>query len=162
MSSLFRAARLACLARGILVGGILAGGLLASPGPAMAGDLTVNVGPDKTRAAGVLMVALFAAAAGWTAIEQAHALVRVEPDAGSGAVVLRDLPPGRYALMAFVDANGNGELDRDADGNPLEPHGFSGGGSGEGPPSFDEALIEIYEDGTSTSITLREPPAPAE
>ena len=146
------------LSRGIVAGGILAGTIFSGAGPAMAGDLTVEVGPDRTRAAGVLMVALFAAAAGWMKPEEAYALARLAPDAESGKVVLRDLPPGRYAMMAFVDANGNGALDRDADGTPVEPHGFSGDGAIAGQPDFDDAVIEVDEDGTSTCILLKEAP----
>lgn len=36
-----------------------------------------------------------------------------------------DLPSGRYALRAFVDLNGNGELDTGAFGKPKEPFAFS-------------------------------------
>ena len=129
-------------------------GSLAATAPALAGDLTVNVGPDKSRQAGMLMVALFAAAAGWMKPEEAHALVRVEPDAATGEIVLRDLPPGRYALMAFVDANNNGALDRDADGRPIEPHGFSGDHGDDDQPDFEDAVIEVGEEDASTTITL--------
>ena len=147
MSTLFRIARIACLAGGLTTS--------LAAGPAMAGDLTVNVGPDKSNAAGVLVVALFAAAGHWLKTEQAHALIRVEPGAAAREVVLRDLPPGRYALLAFVDVNGNGTLDKDADGKPIEPHGFSGDNGGSGPPDFDDAVIEVGAEDSAASITLK-------
>ena len=148
MPAFFRTARIACLA------GALAAGL-AVAGPARAADLAVAVGPDKTRAAGALMVALFAAAASWLKPEEAHALVRLAPGRSSGEVVLRDLPPGRYALLAFVDVNGNGQLDRDADGRPTEPFGVSGKSGDPGPPGFDEAAIDVKEGGNVARIILK-------
>lgn len=41
------------------------------------------------------------------------------------AVAGPDLPPGRYAISAFFDLNGNGELDTNFLGIPTEPYGFS-------------------------------------
>jgi len=45
--------------------------------------------------------------------------------AGVTTVMLKDLPPGRYAIESFQDINGNGKMDKSWLGLPLEPYGFS-------------------------------------
>lgn len=44
---------------------------------------------------------------------------------GSVTVVLRGVPPGRYAVQAFQDANANGAVDQGIFGIPKEGIGFS-------------------------------------
>ena len=40
-------------------------------------------------------------------------------------VVFPDIKPGRYALAAYADLNGNRTLDLNFIGMPIEPYGFS-------------------------------------
>lgn len=64
------------------------------------------------------------------------------------------LPAGTFAVSAFLDQNGNGELDRGMMGIPLEPVGNSNNGSlAFGPPDFDQASIELA--GEITEILVR-------
>ena len=71
------------------------------------------------------------------------------------SIALGDLAPGRYALFAMHDANGNGDLDRNLFGIPTEGYGFSNGATGTiGPPSFDAAAIQVAPDGP-TRIVIR-------
>jgi uncharacterized protein (DUF2141 family) len=51
--------------------------------------------------------------------------VTVPARKGMVSVVVRGVPPGRYAVQAFHDANGNGEVDRGLFGIPKEGLGFS-------------------------------------
>ena len=44
---------------------------------------------------------------------------------GTVNVVVRGVPPGRYAVQAYHDANGNGDLDQGIFGIPKEGLGFS-------------------------------------
>jgi len=44
---------------------------------------------------------------------------------GAVNVVVRGVPPGRYAVQAYHDANGNGDLDQGIFGIPKEGLGFS-------------------------------------
>jgi uncharacterized protein (DUF2141 family) len=44
---------------------------------------------------------------------------------GATTVVLKGLPPGRYAIESFQDINGNGKMDKSWLGLPEEPFGFS-------------------------------------
>lgn len=58
-------------------------------------------------------------------------------------------------MAAHQDANGNGKLDKNFVGVPIEAYGFSNGARGRmGPPSFEAAAIEVISDG-NTDITLR-------
>jgi uncharacterized protein (DUF2141 family) len=72
----------------------------------------------------------------------------------SGAVIsLGELAPGRYALFAMHDANGNGDLDRNFFGIPTESYGFSNGAAGTvGPPSFDAAAVVVNGDAPSRIV----------
>ncbi len=49
----------------------------------------------------------------------------VPAKAGTVNVMLKGVPPGRYAVQAFQDANANGEVDRGMFGIPKEGIGFS-------------------------------------
>lgn len=69
-------------------------------------------------------------------------------------VVVDGLPRGLYAVTAFQDENGNGELDRNFLGLPKEPVGASNDARGKmGPPKFKAAAFEL--NGPSRSIPIR-------
>jgi uncharacterized protein (DUF2141 family) len=85
--------------------------------------------------------------------------IRVQASALLGgpeaAIPLGDLSPGRYAFFAMHDANGNGDLDRNLFGIPIEDYGFSNGATGTvGPPSFDAAAVHVAAD-VPTRIVIR-------
>ena len=128
--------------------------LAALPLAAVADELRISVdGIRSTR--GSVVIGLYDSPATF-----ARALVPADSflndPARFGAVVLRanaalkstvvfgNLEPGRYAAIAFHDENGNGKLDRNFLGMPLEPYGFSSGRhSYFRPPTFDEAAIVL-------------------
>ena len=73
--------------------------------------------------------------------------------ASGATIALGDLAPGRYALFAMHDANGNGDLDRNLLGIPTESYGFSNGAAGTvGPPSFDAAAVQVGGDAPSRIV----------
>jgi uncharacterized protein (DUF2141 family) len=70
-------------------------------------------------------------------------------------VTIPDLPPGKYAVAAYVDNNKNGRQDKNFLGVPQEKYGFSNDARGTfGPPSFAEAEFEIGAATISKSIHL--------
>jgi uncharacterized protein (DUF2141 family) len=74
--------------------------------------------------------------------------------AREGQVVLRDVPEGVYAVQAFHDEDGDGDLDRKGL-RPLEGLGFSRDAPMRmGPPRFRDAAIRIVGDGTLT-VSMR-------
>ena len=76
---------------------------------------------------------------------------------GSLRIVFDNLPPGRYAIAAYHDENGNGKFDRTAIGLPAEGLGFSNDAwlTLLGAPSFEQAAIELDGAAAETVITLR-------
>ena len=70
-------------------------------------------------------------------------------------VIVPDLPPGRYAVAAYVDDNRNGMQDKNLLGVPKEKYGFSNDVRGTfGPPDFAEAAFDIGGNVVTKSIHL--------
>ena len=79
--------------------------------------------------------------------QQAHA--------GDIRFVLRDLPPGRYAVNAFHDENGNGDLDANVLGIPTEGYGFANDPpTSFGPPEFEEAAVTVGVEPATAAMTI--------
>jgi uncharacterized protein (DUF2141 family) len=69
-------------------------------------------------------------------------------------VVYENLPQGNYAVACYQDADENKKLNKNFVGYPSEPFGFSNDAKIKlGPPSFDDAKIEIKNKG-NTTITI--------
>jgi uncharacterized protein (DUF2141 family) len=60
-----------------------------------------------------------------------------------------NVPPGKYAVAAYHDKNGNGQLDLNFWGNPKEPVAYSLLSPGfRGTPAFSGCAFELTEDYT--------------
>lgn len=71
-------------------------------------------------------------------------------------VMFEEVPAGRWAVSISYDLNGNQRLDRNFLGIPKEPYGFSRNPSTAfGPPSFDEAAVEVKGDPVVLDIRLK-------
>ena len=76
-------------------------------------------------------------------------------DTGGVRIVFAGLLPGDYAVAAFHDADGNGDLGTNILGIPTEGYGFSNGARGfMGPPSFEDAAVTIGSDDGLLSIVV--------
>jgi uncharacterized protein (DUF2141 family) len=76
--------------------------------------------------------------------------------AGHVTVRVTGIPPGRYAVQAYHDEDGNGRLRHNLFGIPTEAIGFSRDAPLRlGPPRFEDAAIEITEPSTITRLRLR-------
>ena len=125
---------------------------VAIPLAANAGDLRVTVS-DGPAVPAVLYVALFDSADALTA-DKALAAQTLPMRDGKAQLVFVGLPPGRYALKSFADENGNGKLDANLVGVPIERYGFSNDARGRmGPPSFDAVAVPL--EAADSSIALR-------
>ncbi|WP_051293279.1 DUF2141 domain-containing protein [Olivibacter sitiensis] len=71
-------------------------------------------------------------------------------------IAVESIPSGRYAILLFLDENGNGVLDKNMWGIPKEKYGFSGD---KRPlmraPSFEEASVYVEEVASPIHISLR-------
>ncbi len=121
---------------------------------AFAGDLTIEVSgitPDR----GKVYVAVYDRPETFPISGRQRVGQVVEPQDRHLTLHFKDLPPGRYAAVAFQDFNGNGKLDKNFLGVPKEPYGFSNGARGSaGAPKFSEAAITLDPNGTA-SIALK-------
>lgn len=115
-----------------------------------AGDLLIRV--EGNGSAAKLYLAL-------TAADQKSWEPMLREQQGEGdQLILKDVPPGQYALQLFQDSNGNGRLDLSPRGIPLEPVGFSGNPPLlKGKPTPQNARFEHGEDDTLIDIRLRQP-----
>jgi uncharacterized protein (DUF2141 family) len=123
--------------------------LLATPALAAGPTGCVDVTIDKVRSGdGVILLAFFGDEASYKAQENAigHSVPAKE---GTVAASFCDLPPGRYALSVFHDANSNKALDTNGIGVPREGYGFSNGQRGRtGPPKFEKLAFDVTAGGT--------------
>jgi uncharacterized protein (DUF2141 family) len=71
-------------------------------------------------------------------------------------VTFTAVKPGRYAVRAFLDLNGDGKLNRNPLGMPTEPFGFSNGAVPHGgAPGWDEASFDAPAGAVVQTIALR-------
>ena len=121
---------------------------------AQAADLRLTLRTEG--AGGSIAVAVYANAADFRASRNPVMTRMVAAGEGTTSVILTGLPPGRYAVGAFHDADGNGELTLWPVGLPREAYGFSRNARGRfGPPAFDAAAFDLPAEGTGQAITLR-------
>jgi len=74
---------------------------------------------------------------------------------GENVIAVPGVPKGTWAVLAYQDENGNGELDRNLIGIPKENYGFSRDARGRfGPPGFDDAAIEVKDEMTVAAVRL--------
>ncbi|OAK61507.1 hypothetical protein A3K87_21555 [Variovorax paradoxus] len=135
-----------------IVRALCAAAILA-PAGALAADLSLSVA-DGPAADATLYVALYSDAAGY-ADSKPVASQTTPMREGKARLVFPGLAPGRYALRAFADENGNGKLDTNLMGMPTERYGFSNDAKGNrAAPDFEAAAIRVDAD-LQTAIHLR-------
>jgi uncharacterized protein (DUF2141 family) len=101
---------------------------------------------------GPLVVLLFDHAEGFpreTLASQRHVL-----PAGQQSLALEGLKPGRYAVMAYHDEDGNGELNRLFGMIPQEGWGLSNNPKVSGKPAFEDAAVMLPESGAAVTLHL--------
>ena len=103
---------------------------------------------------GAVMVALFDSEESYDAGQAVRGLA-VDVATGQTEATFRGLPAGDYAMRAFHDVNGDGQMNTNPFGMPVEPYAFSNNARGNmGPASWDRASFSAS--GTTTqSITIR-------
>ena len=135
-----------------IVRALCAAAILA-PAGALAADLSLSVA-DGPAADATLYVALYSDAAGY-ADSKPVASQTTPMREGKARLVFPGLAPGRYALRAFADENGNGKLDTNLMGMPTERYGFSNDAKGNrAAPDFEAAAIRVDAD-LQAAIHLR-------
>ena len=101
---------------------------------------------------GPLTVLMFDRAEGFP--KEARASQRHVLPAGKTTLSLDGLKPGQYAVMAYHDEDGNGELNRFLGMIPKEGWGLSNNPKVSGKPAFKDATVTIPENGIAVTIHL--------
>lgn len=75
---------------------------------------------------------------------------------GAISAVIAGLAPGRYAIKAFHDIDGNGEMGVNPFGMPIEPFAFSNNAKGNrGPAVWADAAFTVAPGATVQAITIQ-------
>ncbi len=122
---------------------LIAAALTLTAAPAFASDpASVALTFDTGSATGAIMVALYDQATynGGQPVRVAQ----VDVAAGQHSVTFENLAAGDYGVKAFHDLNGNGRMDTNPFGMPVEPYAFSNNAVGNmGPAGWDRAKFAV-------------------
>lgn len=132
-----------------------AAALLAAPLISSAATLTVRIDGVRVQS-GQMLVSVVGSAEAWNgAGKPAAATARTPGDSAEMDIEFADLPPGDYAVRVLHDENGNGKMDSNPLGMPLEGYGFSNNPMVMRPATFDEARFTVGADGALIVVALR-------
>ncbi len=121
--------------------------------PAGAGELRATIANVKPQG-GTVMVGLYASPDTYTR-EERTAGQQLSPTGRTLTAVFTGLPPGRYAVAVYQDADGDGRLSTNLLGVPSEPYGFSNDADATvGKPGFDAVAVTVGDGTTDITITL--------
>ena len=126
---------------------------LAVAAPAAAAGLTVKLHGLRAQT-GLVKVAVVDSQAAW---DGKAAPVRADGAPAQGeeaAFSFQDLKPGEYAVMITHDENGNGKLDTNVMGMPLEGYGFSNNPQVMRKPTWDEARFTVGDGDVAIDVDL--------
>ena len=126
--------------------------LALAPG-ATAADLNIEI-TDIPSPTGTVNWSLFDSARAYDSDKQPVMTARNRVDGDSLKLTLHGLAPGTYAIKLFHDANGNGQLDTNAVGMPVEGYGFSNNAGHFGPAVFADAAVRVEAD-THIAVKVR-------
>lgn len=122
--------------------------------PAHAEGDTLTLRFETGAHTGKVMIAVFNSE---EAYQGGQPVAAAEADAsGETAVaVFNNLPAGDYAVRAFHDVNGDGQMNTNPFGMPVEPYAFSNNAVGMmGPASWERARFTVSGD-TAQTISIR-------
>ncbi|MBD9470248.1 DUF2141 domain-containing protein [Pseudoxanthomonas sp. PXM01] len=119
-----------------------------------AADLTVTL-HDVRAQTGLLKLAVVDSQAAWDGQAKPVQAEGAPPQGNVATFVFKDLAPGAYAVLVTHDENGNGKLDSNMIGMPIEAYGFSNNPNVMRKPTWDEARFEVGVQDAAIDITLR-------
>jgi len=138
------------LVKGFLIVGVLIVSLAILESPSLSAELSVGLVNPPSK--GVVQFILFDSANAFGDFRD-PAMVVKQPLDGRERYLIQEIPPGEYALLAFIDKNDNDRLDKNFIGIPNEPLGFSNGYQPKGPPSYQRAAF-VLQKGESRIIDV--------
>lgn len=126
---------------------------LGLAGPANAADVKVTVDGIHP-GAGAIRVALYAGPDGFRHEPDAKQVLSAPANAATAMVDFKDVPAGRYAVIAYHDENDNKKMDLILGMLPDEGWGLSNDPRVMGPPRFEPSAFQVAEPGAATEIHL--------
>jgi uncharacterized protein (DUF2141 family) len=135
--------------------------LTAAPPPAAAGETPPAAGATLTlefqgikRQEGRILASLVDSEAAYNGKDAGRRLA-LDVSGPSARTVISGLRPGRYAVRAFHDLDGDGKMATNPFGMPTEPFAFSNNArGGMGPARWTDAAFEVGPDGAVHTITI--------
>ena len=119
----------------------------------VAASLTVSF-TGLTSTSGALMMALFDSEGAYSGGQPVRA-VRIAASGAAVQTVFAGLKPGRYAIKAFHDLNGDGKLNTNPFGVPTEPYAFSNNAHANmAPPGWSEAAFTVTAGANAQTIVI--------
>jgi uncharacterized protein (DUF2141 family) len=137
--------------RTLLASATLFSTLIAAP--AFAAELTVHLHGIRAQT-GLVKVAVVDSQDAWDGKATPVQGDGAPPEREDATFAFKDLKPGLYAVMITHDENGNGKLDTNIVGMPLEGYGFSNNPRVMRKPTWDEARFEIGKDDVAIDVAL--------
>ena len=137
----------------LIISSLSAAGLTLSASLAHAGELTVKV-TDIRATKGTLLVSVVNNEAGWDNKEKPVAAEK-RVVSGQEVELKFNLPAGSYAVQVMHDENGNGKLDANFMGMPIEGYGFSNNPQVMRRAYFSEAKFAVTDAPSSIVVRLR-------
>jgi len=128
---------------------------LGSALPAMGTTLTVNF-TITDAPTGQIMLSLYDSEAAHDGGGKPVALAAAAVQDGRAVASFPGLAPGRYAIKAFHDVDGDGRMGMTPFGMPTEPFAFSNNAPAVGGPApWRASSFDISGDAATTAITIR-------
>ncbi len=136
----------------------VAAALLLTAAPVLAqsaNDSKVVLTFDTGARTGMVMIALFDSAAGFDGRNGQPVASTAVSASGRVVATFENLPAGDYAVKAFHDVNGDGEMNTNPFGMPIEPYAFSNNAVGNmGPARWTAARFAVAGE-TAQTISIR-------
>ena len=130
--------------------------LSAAPAFAQSADNKVVLTFETGARTGMVMVALYDSASAFDGGSARPVAATAVSASGSRVVAtFENLPAGDYAMKAFHDVNGDGEMNTNPFGMPVEPYAFSNNAVGNmGPARWSAAHFAVSGE-TAQTISIR-------
>ena len=129
--------------------------LTATPAFAQTADSKLVLTFETGVRTGQVMVALYDSAAAFDGGSSSPVAATAISASGPVVATFGNLPAGDYAVKAFHDVNGDGQMNTNPFGMPTEPYAFSNNAVGNmGPARWDRAHFAVSGE-TAQTISIR-------
>ncbi len=142
-------------AAGLALGGASAAPLAAEQAAPQTAALAIRFEGIETPT-GQIMLSIYDNAAAHDRGGKPARVAMVAVDGAAATARFDGLAPGDYAVKAFHDVDGDGQMDSNPFGMPIEPYAFSNNAKAEGgPPPWDAARFAVTAGDNAVAIAIK-------